>query len=104
MGFLSLSMWFMAYGLLGLFIRYMNHSSPRWRYMADASYWIYIVHVPLVILLPLLLANVPAPGIVKVALVVAMATGLILVTYRYFVRSTFIGEQLNGRRYPQAAS
>ena len=101
--FLSLSMWFLAYGLFGLFLRYMNHPSPRWRYMADASYWIYIVHVPFVILLPLLLANVPAPGIVKVALVVTMATGLILVTYRYFVRSTFIGEQLNGRRYPRAA-
>ena len=101
--FLSLSMWFLAYGLFELFLRYMNHPSPRWRYMADASYWIYIVHVPFVILLPLLLANVPAPGIVKAALVVAIATGLILVTYRYFVRSTFIGEQLNGRRYPRAA-
>jgi peptidoglycan/LPS O-acetylase OafA/YrhL len=97
---LSLSMWFLAYGLFGLFLRYMSHPSPRWRYMADASYWIYIVHVPFVIMLPLLLADVPAPGIVKVALVVAMATGLILVTYRYFVRSTFIGEQLSGHRYP----
>ena len=102
--FLSLSMWFLAYGLFGLFLRYMDHPSSRWRYMADASYWIYIVHVPLVILLPLLLANVPAPGIVKAALVVAMATGLTLVTYRYFVRSTFIGEQLNGRRYRRAAT
>ena len=99
--FLSLSMWLLAYGLFGLFLRYMSHPSPRWRYMADASYWIYIVHVPFVILLPLLLANVPAPGIVKAALVVAMATGLTLVTYRYFVRSTFIGAQLNGRRYPR---
>ena len=100
--FLSLSMWFLAYGLLGFFLRHVNHPSPRWRYLADASYWIYIVHVPFVILLPLLLVNVPAPGIVKVALVVAMATGLTLVSYRYFVRSTFIGEQLNGRRYPRA--
>ena len=101
--FLSLSMWCLAYGLFGLFLRYMNHPSPRWRYMADASYWIYIVHVPFVILLPLLLANVPVPGIIKVALVVIMATGLILVTYKYFVRSTFIGEQLNGRRYSRSA-
>ena len=96
-------MWLLTYGLFGLFLRYMSHPSPRWRYMADASYWIYIVHVPFVMLLPLLFANVPAPGIVKVALVVAMATGLILVSYRYLVRSTFIGEQLNGRRYPRAA-
>jgi len=102
--FLALSMWFMAYGLIGLFLRYMDKPSPRWRYMADASYWIYIVHVPFVLLLPLLLASLPLPGIVKLALVSVTATGLILVTYRYFVRPTFIGKQLNGRRYPRGAT
>ena len=101
--FLALSMWFMAYGLIGLFLRYMDGPSPRWRYMADASYWIYIVHVPFVMLLPLLLATVPLPGIVKLALVSVAATGLILVTYHYLVRPTFIGKQLNGRRYRSAA-
>ena len=34
---------------------------------------------------------------VKLVLVTTMATGLILLIYHYFVRSTFIGEQLNGR-------
>jgi len=96
-------MWFMAYGLIGLFLRYMDKASARWRYMADASYWIYIVHVPFVMLLPLLLATVPLPGIVKLALVSVTATGLILVTYHYFVRPTFIGKQLNGRRYRSTA-
>lgn len=94
----------MVYGLFGLFLRYLNKPNSRWRYMADASYWIYIVHVPFVMLLPLLLASVPLPGIVKLALVVAAATGLTLLTYRYFVRSTFIGKQLNGRRYPRGAT
>ncbi|MYC89262.1 MAG: acyltransferase family protein [Gemmatimonadales bacterium] len=98
--FLALSMWFMAYGLIGLFLRYMNKPSPRWRYIADASYWIYIVHVPFVMLLPLPLASVPLPGFLKLALVSVTAIGLILVTYRYFVRPTFIGKQLNGRRHP----
>ena len=98
---LSLSMWLLVYGLFGLFLRYMNSPNRRWRYMADASYWIYLVHVPIVILLPLLFANVALHGMVKLALVVAAATGLILLTYRYFVRSTLIGKQLNGRRYPR---
>ena len=102
--FLALSMWFMAYGLIGLFLRFLNKPSPRWRYMADASYWIYIVHVPFVMLLPILLAGVPLPGIVKFVLVSVMAIGLILVTYHYLVRPTFIGKQLNGRRYPRRAT
>lgn len=102
--FISLSMWLLVYGLIGLFLRYMNKPSRRWRYMADASYWIYIVHLPIVMLLPLLLSTAPLPAIVKLALVVATATGLTLVAYRYCVRSTFIGKQLNGRRYPRAAT
>ena len=102
--FLAFSMWFMAYSLIGLFQRYMDRPSPRWRYMADASYWIYIVHMPFVMLLPAVLASVPLPAMVKLVLVTTMATGLILLIYHYFVRSTFIGEQLNGRRYPRAAA
>ena len=102
--FLALTMWCMAYGLIGLFLRYMDRPSPRWRYMADASYWIYIVHVPFVMLLPLLLASVPLPGILKLALVSVMAICLILVTYHYFVRATFIGKQLNGRRHPRGVT
>ena len=97
-------MWFMTYGLIGLFLRYMDRPSPRWRYMADASYWIYIVHVPFVMLLPIVLAGVPLPGVVKFGIVTVMAIGLILVTYHYFVRPTFIGKQLNGRRYPRGAT
>ena len=102
--FLALSMWLMAYSLIGLFLRYLDKPSARWRYMADASYWIYIVHVPFVMLLPLLLATVPLPGIVKLVLVSVTATALILVIYRYCVRPTFIGKQLNGRRYPRGVT
>ncbi len=102
--FLAFSMWFMTYGLIGLFLRYMDKPSSRWRYMADASYWIYIVHVPFVLLLPLLLAGVPLPAILKLALVSIAAVSLILVIYHYFVRPTFIGKQLNGRRYPRGAT
>ena len=89
--------------IIGLFLRYLGKLGPRWRYMADASYWIYIVHVPFVMLLPLLQTRVPLPGILKLALVSVTAIGLILVTYRYFVRPTFIGKQLNGRCYPRGA-
>ena len=102
--FLSLSMWQIVYGLVGLFLRYMNEPSRRWRYMADASYWIYLVHLPIVMLLPLLISTAPLPAIIKLGLVVSVATGLSSLAYRYCVRSTFIGKQLNGRRYPLPAN
>ena len=102
--FLALTMSFLTYSLFGLFLRYMNNPSPLWRYMADASFWMYIVHVPIVMLLPVLLIGVPLPGIARLATVVVASIGLMLLAYRYFVRSTVIGMQLNGRRYPRGAA
>ncbi|MYC67426.1 MAG: acyltransferase family protein [Acidobacteriia bacterium] len=102
--FLALAMSFLAYSLFGLFLRYADNPSPRWRYMADASFWMYLVHMPVVMLLPVLLADVQLPGIVKLAMVVVASVGLMLLSYRYFVRSTAIGMQLNGRRYPRGAT
>ncbi|MCY3668859.1 MAG: acyltransferase family protein [Gemmatimonadetes bacterium] len=99
--FLAPTIWFLVYGFLGLFLRYMERPSVPWRYMADASYWMYIVHPPLVMVLPTFLASVALPAVVKFLLVLSAATAVILVTYHYGVRATFIGEQLNGRRYPR---
>ena len=100
-GFLSPSIWLLVYGFLGLFLRYLDKPSPRWRYLLDASYWTYIVHLPVVIVLPALLAPIAVPALVKATLVVSVASVLILIAYDWGVRPTFIGKQLNGRRYPR---
>ena len=98
---MALAKWFLVYGFLGLFLRYMENPSPSWRYLSDASYWMYIVHPPMAMTLPALLADWPVPVGVKFSLVLGAITVITLVTYHYFVRATFIGAQLNGRRYPR---
>jgi ABC-type multidrug transport system ATPase subunit len=44
----------------------------------------------------------PVHWSIKFPLLLAIATALLLASYHYFVRSTFIGEVLNGRRYPRS--
>ena len=99
--FLALAVWFLMYGFLGLFLCYLEKPSPGWRYMSDASYWMYIVHPPLVLVLPTLLADYALPAWVKASLVLSATTLITLVTYHYGVRATFMGKRLNGRRYPR---
>ena len=88
----------LVFGVLGLFVRYADTPRPVIRYLSDASYWMYLVHVAPVIWLNGLLATSTAPAVVKFAIVLAGTTLISLLTYRYFVRSTIIGELLNGRR------
>ena len=101
MACIALSIWCLIYGFIGLFLRYMERPSPCWRYISDASYWMYIIHLPITIALPPLLAGYPLPSGVKFSLVLVATTAITLVTYHYLVRGTFIGERLNGRRYPR---
>ena len=62
----------------------------------------YIVHLPIVIAVPGVLAPWPLPAVVKFAITLAVTTVATLVSYHYLVRSTAIGVLLNGRRYPRS--
>ena len=100
---LSSSVWFLIYGFVGLFLRYMEKPSAMWRYISDASYWVYLVHLPITVALPPLLAGAAVPSGVKFSLVLGATAAISLVTYHYFARATLIGNQLNGRRHPRVA-
>ena len=100
---LALMTWFLVYGFLGLFLRYLERPSRYVRYLADASYWMYIVHILPVVVLPTLFADWQVASGVKFSLVLGMTVVITLLTYHYFVRGTCIGARLNGRRYPRVA-
>jgi glucans biosynthesis protein C len=92
--------WLCAFGFTGLFLRYLDRPSPVVRYLVDASYWSYLIHIPFTFLLPGFLVSRPWPALIKASIVLS-GTGLIcLASYELLVRSTWIGKALNGRRYP----
>ncbi|MCH2194880.1 acyltransferase family protein [Kordia sp.] len=97
----SLTVWLFIFGITGLFIRHGSHHSKRMRYISDASYWVYLIHLPLTALFPILLRELPIGGILKFLLVTAMTAIVCFITYHYGVRNTFIGKFLNGRKYPR---
>ncbi len=95
----GVAMWLLVYGVTGVFVRYAERPSPLQRYVADGSYWIYLVHLPVVSWFAGLLAPVQLSAVSKFALVLTGTTLVTVVTYHLFVRSTVIGAFLNGRRF-----
>lgn len=91
--------WLLVYGVTGIFVRYAGHPSPLQRYIADGSYWIYLVHLPVISWFAGVLAPVQIPGLAKFAIVLTGTTLVTVATYHLFVRSTAIGAFLNGRRF-----
>jgi len=98
----ALAMWTLIYGFMGLFVRYYDRPKPLGRYLSDASYWLYLVHLPLTIWLPGLMSGWDVSAFVKSAVTLAVTAFACLFTYHYLVRSTAIGALLNGKRYPRA--
>jgi glucan biosynthesis protein C len=95
----GLCAWLMFFGAAGLFLRYLNRESQVMRYLVDASYWVYLVHLPIVITIPGLIVGTSLPVALRIAIVLAGTVVLTFASYALFVRSTFIGQALNGRRY-----
>lgn len=93
------AMWTLIYGFIGLFVRYFDHPKPLGRYLSDASYWLYLVHLPVTIWVPGLMNGWGIPAAAKAGITFLAAVAFSIVTYHYCVRSTAIGVLLNGKRY-----
>ena len=101
---------FVSLGLVGLFERLLRSSRGWVRWLADSSYWVYIVHLPIVTFLTFSLAHLDRQGRLesltgfswsaelKFLLACVVTTAIGLATYRYLVRYTPLGTLLNGKR------
>lgn len=84
----------MMVGFLGLCVRY-GRPHRLIRLASESSYWCYIVHLPIVVVLQILLAPLAIPGPVKFVVIVVVAMGACLATYAGF-------ERVNARRISAA--
>ena len=100
----AIQVFFLVFGFIGLFLHKFKTESHLWKYISDASYWVYLVHLGIVTGLQLLFLDSPVPGILKFPLVLGVTLIITFVTYQYFVRYSFIGNTLHGqRKRPQSA-
>lgn len=97
-GLQALYAWLMTFGLLGLCERLLARDRGWVRFVSDSSYWLYLVHLPVVIAGQALLLRTDWPAWAEFGLLTAVTTGVLLVSYRYLVRYSPIGVMLNGRR------
>ena len=96
--------WTATFAVIGLALRFLSGFSPARRYIADASYWLYLIHLPIVMALQVAVARLDWPWPVKFAAILAVAFPLMFASYELMVRHSFIGWVLNGRRVPRSAA
>ena len=97
----ALATWCWIFAVVGLAMRFLSDDRPAVRYVSDASYWIYIAHLPVVAALQVALGHTSLHWTLKFPLILGLGLAVLFASYHYLVRSTFVGQMLNGRRYPR---
>jgi glucans biosynthesis protein C len=97
---LALAMWLFVFGFIGTFFRVLERPVPWIRYLADSSYWLYLIHMPVLLGFQIAVAETGWPPAVKGLVVLFASVATLLGSYHVLVRPTWIGAILNGRKVP----
>ena len=84
--------------LLGVFLDKVSRESSFFRFVSDSSYWLYLAHYPFVILLCTAFIPVNLFSWFKFLIVSISIILLLLLSYNYLVRPSWLGHLLNGQR------
>ncbi|MDO3383333.1 acyltransferase family protein [Gilvimarinus algae] len=89
---------FMSVACLVLARVWLNQRNAFMRYMSDASYWIYIAHLPVVLAIQYWLLDQPGGWFYKFSVSSLLTMAICILSYILLVRWSPIGWLLNGKR------
>jgi peptidoglycan/LPS O-acetylase OafA/YrhL len=78
---IAITVWLLIFGGVGLAERMMQRPSSIVRYFSDSSYWIYLVHLPICVLVVIALRDWNASGMNKVSVAVGVSIAISILSY-----------------------
>jgi hypothetical protein len=96
--FQSLFAWAMSFASIGLFRALLTRENHTVRYLSDSAYWLYLAHLPLCIAGQAIISQWAMPAWIKLPLFSVVLTAVLLLSYHFLVRYTWVGRFLNGPR------
>jgi len=96
--FYNLSAFAMLLGILGWCLNTFRSYNPYIRYLADATYWIYLSQVPVILMLHTFLEGISLPLFLKYSLIVLITLSYCLLSYQLLIRNRKIFRYIDGNR------
>lgn len=87
----------LTFGIIAFFLQRFNSYSKIFAYVMDASYFVYLVNPPFVLVMPGLMAGLHLPAAIQFVITFGVSTLISFLLYHTLVRKTFIGKFLNGK-------
>ena len=98
----GLCTWALIYAFIGGALRFFDRDSPWIQYVSQSSYWVFLVHMPLVSLAAFWLVQFDLPAMLKFLLACGFTALVAFTTFHYWVQRTWLSVFLHGRRFSLA--
>ncbi len=95
----GLCTWALIYLFVGGALRFFDRNSPWIVYVSQSSYWVFLVHMPLVGLAGWWLVQYDLPSPLKFLLVCGFTAIAAFLTFHHWVQKTWLSDFLHGRRF-----
>ena len=95
----GLAIWCWTFAIIGIALRFLSGHSPIRRYLADASYWLYLIHLPIIMAAQVWVSQWDMNPYLKYTIIMGTTLPIMLISYHVLVRYTFIGSVLNGKKH-----
>jgi len=95
----ALCTWTLIYLLVGCAQRFFDRDSPWIVYVSQSSYWVFLVHLPLVSLAGWWLVQFDLPAMLKFLLVCGFTAVVSVLTFHHWVQKSWVSVFLHGRRF-----
>jgi len=96
-----------TYGSIGVFLRGSKPQGRLMKFLAESSYWVYLVHLPLVFFFLVIFSQLQFGAFATILLTISSTAFVGLIIYKLLVRHTPVSLLLNGKihllRKPESA-
>ncbi|WP_432760780.1 hypothetical protein [Pseudoalteromonas aurantia] len=79
--------------------KFLQCKNTLTRYISDASYWVYLIHVPILIYIQMPLLALDISIYLKFLISVVFTLAISFASYHLLIRFSFMGKLLNGKKY-----
>lgn len=95
----ALCTWSLIYMFIGGALRWFDRNASWIFYLSQASYWVFLVHMPLVLFAGWMLTPYDVPALLKFSVVCTFTAAVGLATFHLWVQRTWLSAFLHGRRF-----
>ena len=93
----AIASWMLSVATIGLFLLFMNRQNSVIRYLSASSYWVYLIHLPIMFAVQRLFATWHLGVAISFWFSLPAVFAVAIATYHWGVRGRLIGKFLAGR-------